>query len=124
MKLTNKQLLGLTVVTQSGQVVGQVVGFELDNESHLLVNYYVSGSPWVTRLVGINGKALIIARTQVISMDAERMVVYDNVVSEKKAGAAALAQRVRVKAAASATAPAAVGAATSTSTTTVSPSLE
>lgn len=82
MKLTNRQLLGLPVATQSGQSVGQVVGFECDSEQHVILNYFVSASHLVSRLVGLREKTLIVARTQVISLNNERMIVHDSAVSE------------------------------------------
>ncbi|EKD76602.1 MAG: hypothetical protein ACD_43C00051G0006, partial [uncultured bacterium] len=66
MRLTDRQLLGLPVVTQSGQPVGSVTGFECDTEHHTIETYLVSTSPLITRLFGLQRRTLAIARTQVV----------------------------------------------------------
>lgn len=82
MKLTNRQIIGLPVVSQSDQSVGHIIGFECNSENHLILNYLVSASPLVTRLLHLPGKELVIAVGQVVSLDAERMVVVDSSVAE------------------------------------------
>lgn len=82
MKLTDRQLIGLPVVTVSGQAVGKIVGFEWESEHHLILNYHVSPNPLVTRWLGMRNSVLIVGRRQVVSVDVERMVVEDAVVHD------------------------------------------
>lgn len=77
MRLTDRQLVGLPVVTQSGQQLGSVTGFECDIEHHTIETYLVSTSPLITRLFGLQRRTLAVARTQVIAITAEAMIVHD-----------------------------------------------
>jgi sporulation protein YlmC with PRC-barrel domain len=81
MRLSDRQLLGLPVVTQAGQAVGSIIGFECDTDHHTIETYLVSTSPLVTRLFGLQRRTLAVARSQVIAITAESMVVYDALVS-------------------------------------------
>jgi len=77
MKIRNKQLLGLSVVTASGQSLGKVCGWELDVETHQILKYEVKTSGFITQPFA---KTLLIASHQVVSISLEKMVVEDNVV--------------------------------------------
>lgn len=77
MRLTDRQLLGVPVITQSGQPLGSVTGFECDIEHHTIETYLVSTSPLITRLFGLQRRTLAVARSQVISITAEVMTVHD-----------------------------------------------
>lgn len=78
MRLTDRQLLGVPVITQSGQPLGSVTGFECDIEHHTIERYLVSTSPLITRLFGLQRRTLAVARTQVVSITAEAMTVQDS----------------------------------------------
>lgn len=80
MRLSDQQLIGLPVITVSGNPIGKVVGFELDIDQHTMVMYLVSAAPLVTRLVGRAVSTLHISPSQVVSVDAEQMTVLDNAV--------------------------------------------
>lgn len=95
MKLTDRQLIGLPVQTVAGESVGRVVGLECDSEHHLILNYQVSASPLVARWLGVRNSVLIIGRLQVVSLDNERMVVADAVVTEDNLTNAALAAQAQ-----------------------------
>ena len=77
MRLNDRQLVGLPVVTQSGQQLGSVTGFECDTEHHTIETYLVSTSPLITRLFGLQRRTLVVARSQVIAITAEAMIVHD-----------------------------------------------
>lgn len=90
MRLTDQQLIGLPVLTTAGHPIGKVVGFELDTEHQVLYAYYVSAAPLVTKLVGRSVATLHIATSQVVSLDAEQMVVVDNAVHSVAPNTAAI----------------------------------
>lgn len=81
MRLTDRQLLGLPVITQTGQPLGSVTGFECDIEHHTIETYLVSTSPLITRLFGLQRRTLTVARSQVISITAEAMTVHDALIT-------------------------------------------
>ncbi len=74
--LDDTTLLKLPVETKSGASLGRVAGFEFDAESHAILRYRVRPKGLAARLLK---KPLLVAREQVLSIDAEKMVVDDNV---------------------------------------------
>ena len=90
MRLSDQQLIGLPVVTVSGDPIGKVVGFELDIDQHTMATYLVSAAPPVTRLVGRNVSTLHISPSQVVGFDAEQMTVMDNAVHSVAPNTAAI----------------------------------
>ena len=74
--LDDKTLLKLPVETKSGAPLGRVAGFEFDVESHAIIRYRVRPKGLAA---GMLKKPLLVAREQVLSIDAERMIVDDNV---------------------------------------------
>jgi len=74
--LDDKTLMKLPVETKSGAVLGRVAGFEFDVESHAILRYRVRPKGLAAQLLK---KPLLVAREQVLSIDAEKMVVDDNV---------------------------------------------
>lgn len=74
--LDDKTLLKLPVETKSGASLGRVAGFEFDVESHAVLRYLVRPKGLAARMIG---KPLLVAREQVLSIDAEKMIVDDNV---------------------------------------------
>lgn len=73
MRLGLKQLRSLPVETQSGEVLGKVKDVIFDTDGHVILQYRVSSffcpSPYT------------ISKTQVVSIDAKRIVVEDSVKS-------------------------------------------
>ena len=74
--LDDKTLLRLPVETKSGAALGRVAGFEFDVETHAIVRYRVRPRGLAA---GMLKKPLLVAREQVLSITAEKMVVDDNV---------------------------------------------
>ena len=74
--LDDKTLLKLPVETKSGAALGRVAGFELDAETHAILRYRVRPKGLAAQLLK---KPLLVAREQVLSIDAVKMVVDDNV---------------------------------------------
>jgi sporulation protein YlmC with PRC-barrel domain len=81
MLVSHKKLIGLSVETQSGERVGEVVGFILDAETQTIYQYQVRPAG----LSGIFAKELLIHRQQVINITEEKMTV-DDLVYKKLAG--------------------------------------
>ena len=81
MIVKNNQLIGLLVETRSGELLGRVSGFELDSQSHEIIRYQVKKSGiWPVLL----SKYLLIHKNQVVSLTAEKMIVEDALVKDKK----------------------------------------
>lgn len=74
--LDDKILLKLPVETKSGAPLGRVAGFEFDAEGQAILRYRVRPRGLAA---GMLKKPLLVAREQVLSIDAEKMVVDDNV---------------------------------------------
>lgn len=83
MQLSHRQILGLSVETQSGQKLGVVASFEIDTEQQVILRYIVRPA-LVPRLLA---KELIISAGQVVSLTNEKMVVVDGVVPVRAAEA-------------------------------------
>lgn len=84
MTLSSEQLIGLRVRTQSGSVLGRVKSFEIDMETGRIAQYLVSDRRWF-------GRSLLVNRSQVIQITAEKMIVEDGLAGIKEVvkGAAA-----------------------------------
>jgi uncharacterized protein YrrD len=74
-----EKLNNLRVETKSGQNLGLLTGFDLDNETHEIKTYRVRSKGLIK---GLLKDELLISREQVISISAERMVVYDAVITQ------------------------------------------
>lgn len=74
--LDDKHLLKLPVETKSGGALGRVAGFEFDAETHVIVRYRVRPRGLAAAMLK---KPLLVAREQVLSISAEKMIVDDNV---------------------------------------------
>lgn len=68
--MAHDELLHLPVQTRSGDPVGKIVGFRIDEESQSIIQYEVKQGM-------IRGKTLLIHRTQVVELNAQHMVVED-----------------------------------------------
>ncbi len=84
MVIPAKQLLHLRVETESGEHLGEVSGFDVDIDQHLVMRYLVKSShlpkPFATELV--------ISRAEVKSITAEKMIVEDGAVPAANVAAA------------------------------------
>jgi len=81
MLIKGKKLLNLSVYTQSGYFLGEVDDVEVEIDGQMIINYHVSSA---RLLKNIWGKSLIIHRSQILSIDSEKIVVEDNVADKKK----------------------------------------
>ena len=77
--LDDVTLMKLPVETRSGASLGRVAGFEFDAESQAILRYRVRPKGLAARVLK---RPLVIGREQVISIDAEKMVVDDGVEKE------------------------------------------
>jgi sporulation protein YlmC with PRC-barrel domain len=81
MKITSKKLIGLPVETKSGQNLGRIDSFAIDTDFQNISEYYVKPIGIVGGLV--KGK-LMISRGQVIDITAKKMIVDDNLSTDKE----------------------------------------
>ncbi len=81
--VSGKKIIGLNVVTKSGDVLGKVSNFDVEVDSHIVLKYYVGGSNILKKLL-VN--KLVINKDQVISIDGKKMLVYNSVVKKKVPG--------------------------------------
>jgi len=79
MKIESDKLIGLSVATQSGQVLGKVQSFNLDTDSQSVLEYIVKPINLVKDLVS---KDLIISRGSVLEITANKIIVDDNVAQD------------------------------------------
>ena len=73
MLINLKQLIGLPVITRSQQPVGKIIGLILNNESHAVQQYVVKA----TGLAHLFTHELLVSPEQVISLDANKIVIED-----------------------------------------------
>ena len=74
MRIDSRKLTGLTVATESGEILGKVLSFDVDVDSHAIVGYHVGPGGWSRT------ERFLIAPAQVVSVTAERMTVSDSTV--------------------------------------------
>jgi len=77
MKIDSRDLHGLPVFTESGSLLGKVLGFDLDVDSHSVRLYHVGARNWPRP-----ASTFEISPGQVVSITAERMTVKDAVEAE------------------------------------------
>ncbi|NCN07806.1 PRC-barrel domain containing protein [Candidatus Falkowbacteria bacterium] len=77
MILTSDQLIGLKVVTKSGQILGKIKDFEFNTENSKITKYIVVSNDLVKK---ITAKNLVISINQIIEITIKKMIVDDNVV--------------------------------------------
>ncbi|HPA25226.1 MAG TPA: PRC-barrel domain-containing protein [bacterium] len=80
MKITNKQLIGLKVETQSGQKLGTIQSFNIQIDSQSVVEYTIKPEGLIRGLIT---EELIISRGQVVDISLEKMIVDDNSLTEE-----------------------------------------
>lgn len=76
MRLRDDELLGLRVETSTGRYVGRLVGFVVDTETGFIAQYRVRPRGVIAACFP-GMRELLIARDQVVSMDARRMIIHD-----------------------------------------------
>jgi len=80
MKISNKQLNGTVVETQSGNKLGKVESFNIDIDSQSVLEYIVKPSSLTASL--IKGD-LIISRGQVVEITEKKIIVEDMDIKSK-----------------------------------------
>jgi len=80
MKISSNNLIGLDVVTQSGQQLGRVTSFNIETDSQSILEYVVKPANIVKDLIT---KDLIIPRGQVIEITNDKIVVEDSLSGSK-----------------------------------------
>lgn len=80
MRHRDAELRGVPVITKSGEKVGKLAAFVIDAEHHEVAQYVVARS---SLLSSIMPDELLVHPSQVISLDAEMMVVEDAAVAER-----------------------------------------
>lgn len=82
MSIGAKKLIGLPVYTQSGDHLGKVVDFTVDQSQHVIQQYIVRSRDLIGELLQ---KELLVGPEQVISITAERMTVEDALIADREA---------------------------------------
>jgi sporulation protein YlmC with PRC-barrel domain len=80
MRFRDAELRGIPVITKSGQKVGKLVAYVIDAERHDVAQYVVSRTSLLAKILP---DELLVAPSQVISLDAEMMGVADGAVEER-----------------------------------------
>ena len=86
MRLSDKEMRGLPVVTTGGEKIGKLAGFVVDAETHAVVQYVVAKSRSLSALLP---KELLVHPSQVVSVDDEKMVVKGEFIAVEAAEAIA-----------------------------------
>jgi hypothetical protein len=81
MNLNKSDLLNLPVFTQSNVHLGKVCDFEVDPVTHMIQKYHIRSGGLIEELLQ---KELLVSKDQVISLNAEKMIVEDGVVPVKE----------------------------------------
>ncbi|NQU77489.1 PRC-barrel domain-containing protein [Candidatus Falkowbacteria bacterium] len=76
MAILNENLIGLPVYTESGQHLGHISDFQIDDDTGKISKYHIKSSNPITNI--IKQKELIIDPSQVIEITEEKMIVGDN----------------------------------------------
>ncbi len=80
MLFRDADLRGVPVVTKSGEKVGKLVAYVIDAERHEVAQYVVARSSLLSKILP---DELLVHRDQVVSLDAEMMVIEDAAVTER-----------------------------------------
>ena len=75
MKINHHQLIGLPVVTESGQELGQLKSFNIDPDTQSILEYEIKPNSLIKGL--IEGD-LIIPRGQIVDISLKQITVQDN----------------------------------------------
>ena len=87
MNLTSQEIINLKVETKSGQKLGRVADFIIDANTYTITTYHIKSKNIIE---GLFKNELIINQSQVITIDKEKMVVEDNVITEQDLAKASL----------------------------------
>ena len=74
-----EKLINLPVQTKNGQDIGRLTGFDIDGGMHEIKTYRVRSKGLIK---GLLQNELMISKEQVVSLDDERMIVYDAVLEQ------------------------------------------
>lgn len=85
MRLSDDELRGLRVETTAGEHVGRVIGFVMDTDGGTIVQYRVR-PPGLLAVLFPGIRELLIHQSQVVSIDANRMVVESGHITERTGG--------------------------------------
>ena len=80
MKISSQQLINIPVETESGQSLGVVESFNIDIDTQSMLEYIVKPASKILELISND---LIIARGQIISITAHKVIVDNNSLEEK-----------------------------------------
>lgn len=80
MLIKRKQLIGLSVRTKSGEILGQVSDFELDTDNSEIIRYIITSSRLVKKILASD---LLIDKSQIIEINDREMVVEDGLIENK-----------------------------------------
>lgn len=76
MRILNSQIISLPVYTHSGDYIGRVGRFVIDEESQLVVEYVVRAFPYFSPFC----REQVIPRAAVLSISSAKMIVEDSTV--------------------------------------------
>lgn len=85
MKISYKQLNNLSVYTQNQQFIGRVGDIVINTDTHAIKKYLIKKSSLVKELISAlaQEKDLEVSPSQVISINKDKMIVQDNVASDR-----------------------------------------
>ncbi|HLD31126.1 MAG TPA: hypothetical protein VJB41_02950 [Patescibacteria group bacterium] len=90
----SKNLIGLSVVTKSGFVLGKIRGFEADTETQSILRYFVKNRRLTSKILSEGLEEIIISRNQVVGFNDAEMVVEDGAIKNmEKSGVFKIAQK-------------------------------
>lgn len=79
MRFRDADLRGIPVQTKGGDKVGKLLAFVIDADQHEVTQYVVARSSLLSKLMP---DEFLVHRSQVVSIDAERMVINEAAVTE------------------------------------------
>lgn len=85
MRLRDDDLIGLRVETTTGEHIGRIIGFVLDTQGGVVVQYRVRPPGFLATLFP-TARELLVHQAQVVSIDANRMVVESGHTLERSGG--------------------------------------
>lgn len=92
--LSNKNIIGLSVVTKSGFVLGRIRDFDVDLETQSILRYFVRNRSLTSKILSEGLEEVIISRNQVLSFSDTEMVVDDGAVKNtEKSGMFKMARK-------------------------------
>ena len=90
----SKDLIGLSVVTKSGFVLGKIRGFEADTETQSILRYFVKNRRLTSKILSEGLEEIIISRNQVVGFNDAEMIVEDGAIKNiEKSGVFKIVQK-------------------------------